>query len=91
MPAMQPKTFNKIAERLFKEQDRVDSIISGEALAAVRREHARERSIQIDEKTVLVIAVSYDGIWLTREHQSHIGIGCVIDVLTGLVIEILMC
>ncbi|KAK3791363.1 hypothetical protein RRG08_012545 [Elysia crispata] len=72
MPALRPKTFNKIAERLFKEQDGVYSIVLGE--------------IQ-DEEMVLDMAISCDGTWLTTGHQSHIGIGFVIDVLTGLAID----
>ncbi|GBN67411.1 hypothetical protein AVEN_253386-1 [Araneus ventricosus] len=33
------------------------------------------------------IAVSFDGTWLTRGHTSQIGVGCVIDILTGYVID----
>ncbi|GFO40999.1 hypothetical protein PoB_006750400 [Plakobranchus ocellatus] len=88
--SLHPKTFNKIADRLFKEQDRVDRIVFEETVAKVRQQHARDRGIDIDEDTILDIAVSYDGTWLTRGHQSHIGIGCVIDVLTGLVIDCLV-
>ncbi|GFO34286.1 ino80 complex subunit c [Plakobranchus ocellatus] len=33
MPALHPKTFNKIADRLFKEQDRVDRIVFEETVA----------------------------------------------------------
>ncbi|GBL81937.1 hypothetical protein AVEN_50525-1 [Araneus ventricosus] len=33
------------------------------------------------------IAVTFDGTWLTRGHTSQIGIGCVIDMLTGYVID----
>lgn len=33
------------------------------------------------------IAVTFDGTWLTRGHTSQIGIGCVIDMLTGYVVD----
>lgn len=33
------------------------------------------------------ITVVYDGTWLTRGHSSHIGVGCVIEFYTGLVID----
>ncbi|GBN45283.1 hypothetical protein AVEN_167517-1 [Araneus ventricosus] len=36
---------------------------------------------------IVDIGVSYDGSWLTRGHTSNIGIGCVIDLLTGFVID----
>ncbi|GFO07745.1 hypothetical protein PoB_003425000 [Plakobranchus ocellatus] len=87
MSALHPKTFNKIADRLFKEQDRVSSIVFEETVAKVRQEHARRCGIDIDGEMVLDIAVNYDGIWLKRGHQSHIGIGWVIDLLTGLMID----
>ncbi|GFS94289.1 uncharacterized protein TNCV_2013651 [Trichonephila clavipes] len=31
------------------------------------------------------IDVTFDGTWLTRGHSSQIGVGCVIDLLTGFV------
>ncbi len=40
-----------------------------------------------DEQGVLDIAVSYDGTWQKRGHSSHNGIGCVIDLITGLPID----
>ncbi|KAJ4442731.1 hypothetical protein ANN_04322 [Periplaneta americana] len=36
---------------------------------------------------ILDIGVSYDGTWLTRGHSSMYGVGCVIDILTGYVID----
>ncbi|GFN81046.1 hypothetical protein PoB_000755200 [Plakobranchus ocellatus] len=50
-------------------------------------EHAREKGIELMEDTVLEICVSYDGTWMKRGHTSRIGIGCVIDVMTGLVLD----
>ncbi|CAN7999310.1 unnamed protein product [Ixodes hexagonus] len=33
------------------------------------------------------IAVSYDGSWMTRGHSSHFGVGTVIELFTGFVID----
>lgn len=33
------------------------------------------------------IAVSYDGSWMTRGHSSHIGVGTVIELFTGLCLD----
>lgn len=33
------------------------------------------------------IAVSYDGSWMTRGHSSHIGVGTVIELISGLVLD----
>ncbi|GFW54022.1 uncharacterized protein TNCV_3828301 [Trichonephila clavipes] len=43
----------------------------------------------VNMRIVQDIGVSYDGSWLTRGHTSNIGIGvgCVIDLLTGFVID----
>ncbi|GFU50996.1 uncharacterized protein TNCV_4461891 [Trichonephila clavipes] len=40
-----------------------------------------------NDKDIVDIGVSYDGSWLTRGHTSNIGVGCVIDLLTGFVID----
>ncbi|GFR91290.1 hypothetical protein ElyMa_002588900 [Elysia marginata] len=40
-----------------------------------------------NEHGCMEIAASFDGSWLTRGHKSLIGIGCVVDVLTGLVLD----
>lgn len=33
------------------------------------------------------IDVIYDGTWMTRGHTSHIGVGCVIELYSGLVLD----
>ncbi|GFV12089.1 uncharacterized protein TNCV_4736621 [Trichonephila clavipes] len=33
------------------------------------------------------LSVSFDGTWLTRGHASLIGVGCVIDMLPGYVVD----
>lgn len=33
------------------------------------------------------IAVSYDGSWMTRGHSSHVGVGTVIELFSGLVLD----
>ncbi|KAG0420407.1 hypothetical protein HPB47_003510, partial [Ixodes persulcatus] len=33
------------------------------------------------------IDVMYDGTWLTRGHNSHAGVGCLIELYTGLVLD----
>ena len=43
--------------------------------------------LQPDTDGCLPIAVSFNDFWLTRGHKSLIGIGAVIDILTGLVMD----
>ena len=49
--------------------------------------HAKHLGLQLSEDDLLDIAVSFDGTWLTRGHTSHIGVGCVVDLLTGMCID----
>ena len=48
------------------------------------REQGKEKNSDDD---VVDIAVSYDGSWHKRGHTSLYGIGCVIDLLTGYVLD----
>ena len=44
-----------------------------------------------DDQGILDIDVSFDGSWLTRGYQSHIGVGAVIDAYTGFVVDFHVC
>ncbi|GFV70690.1 uncharacterized protein TNCV_2022541 [Trichonephila clavipes] len=50
-------------------------------------QNAYSKLDQNGSNTITDIAVSFDGIWLTRGHTSQIGVGCVADTLTGYVID----
>lgn len=52
----------------------------------VRKTHA-DLGESAREDEIMNITVSYDGTWHTRGHSSNYGIGIVIDVLTGLVLD----
>ena len=45
-----------------------------------------DSSIEADD--TIDLTVSYDGSWMTHGHKSQYEIGCVIDVMTGLVIDL---
>ncbi|CAN8008567.1 unnamed protein product [Ixodes pacificus] len=36
------------------------------------------------------IDVVFDGTWLTRGHNSHVSVGCIIEMYTGLVIDLMV-
>jgi hypothetical protein len=40
-----------------------------------------------DDAELVNLAVSFDGTWMTRGHRSHIGVGFVIDCVTGFVVD----
>ncbi|GFX55969.1 uncharacterized protein TNCV_2164461 [Trichonephila clavipes] len=46
-----------------------------------------KKAYNAENSGVTNIAVSFDGTWLTRRHTSQIGVGCVIDMLTGYVVD----
>ena len=55
--------------------------------AQIMRRVYKEHDPSIDEFGVMDLMVSFDGSWMTRGHRSMYGIGCVVEVVTGLVID----
>ena len=85
MGGLHSKTFNSISDRLKQKLVygiAYDALV--EAHENVRREH---EEIYGESNGHLQLAVSYDGSWKTRGFHSLFGIGFVIEVLTGLVID----
>ena len=39
------------------------------------------------DEGLLEVAVSYNGTWMTRRHRSHVGVGFVMDVERGFVLD----
>ena len=57
-----------------------------EAAQVVRKAH-KELDPSIDENGIIDITVSYDGTWMTRGFKLMYGAGCVVDIITGLVLD----
>ncbi|GBN06205.1 hypothetical protein AVEN_71656-1 [Araneus ventricosus] len=53
----------------------------------IRQEHNELASPSDQNNEIIDITVSYDGTWQKRGHRSLYGIGIVVDILTGLVID----
>ncbi|GFT56110.1 uncharacterized protein TNCV_4625941 [Trichonephila clavipes] len=51
------------------------------------RKNVRKTYGSKNDKDIVDIGVSCDGSWLTRGHTSNIRVGCVIDLLTGFVLD----
>jgi len=81
---MHHKTFHAKADKLYNKLDDLEIIISGEAVQQVRASHAQQTNITLTDDDVLDISTSYHGSWLTRGHTSNIGVGSMVDLLTGL-------
>ncbi|GFX75719.1 uncharacterized protein TNCV_2082301 [Trichonephila clavipes] len=59
-------------------------------LAENSKNRWQKSSKTVDEKTVIEIidvSVSYDGTWQKRGHTSNLGLGIIIDILSGLVLD----
>ncbi|GFV28927.1 uncharacterized protein TNCV_4540231 [Trichonephila clavipes] len=73
-------TYGKCARRL----DNAYTLASENIFAEIHREikNVYENGAEITD-----LSVSFDGTWPTRGHTSLIGVGCVIDMLTGYVVD----
>ena len=50
----------------------------------------REIDPTLAEDAVIDLVLSFDGSWMTRGHKSANGIGCVIDTVTGLCMDMVV-
>ena len=81
------KTFHHKASYLYKQLDQPEQWVLSHTVQFVCKVHAEHFGISLSDDDVLDISVSFDGTWLTRGHSSHIGVGCVVDLLTGMCVD----
>ena len=82
---MHHSSYNKHMLALSEANKEVVTRLMDDAAVTIRRAY-RDLDPSISEGDVIDLTVSYDGSWMTRAHKSLYGIGCVVDVVTGLVI-----
>ncbi|GFS86238.1 uncharacterized protein TNCV_661091 [Trichonephila clavipes] len=87
MNAMDKKSFSKHIKILSEENSEMKHQILEVARNIVRKQHLDLNDEEKKETGVLDISVSFDGSWQKRGYKSLYGIGVVIDLLTGLVID----
>lgn len=80
--AMDKKTFSKCMHMLYEEKQNFKEDVLEMARNIVRSSHEDQT-----DGNIYNITVSYDGTWQKRGHTSLYGIGFVIDILTGLVVD----
>ncbi|GFW44034.1 uncharacterized protein TNCV_997991 [Trichonephila clavipes] len=73
-------TYGKCARRL----DNACTLASENIFAEIHREI---KNVYENGAEIADLSVSFDGTWLTRGQTSLIGVGCVIDMLTGYVVD----
>ncbi|GFU33887.1 uncharacterized protein TNCV_615141 [Trichonephila clavipes] len=74
------RTFNTYKEKLCKSLVRSTE----KSLNHVR---SQVKSVYQSNSVITDVDVTFDGTWLIREHPFQIGVGCVIDLLTGFVMD----
>ena len=86
-PVMKPLThtsFTKHAHVVCDANKVIVTRMLDNAAAVVRRVYRDKDPSIIEDDTI----VSFNGSWMTRGYNSQYGIGCVVEVLTGLVIDL---
>lgn len=78
---------NKTWQSYVKTKLTPAAVRASEKLTAECARSVRELYAELDLGNPGNIAVSYDGSWMTRGHSSHIGVGTVIELFTGLVLD----
>ncbi|KAJ4438160.1 hypothetical protein ANN_14099 [Periplaneta americana] len=86
MAGLSSPSFNSHLIKQTEENKLVRQHVLRNAHSAVRRAHMEVDS-SISDSDVINIGVSYDGTWMKRGHTSKYGLGLVIDILTGLVLD----
>lgn len=86
---MKPMAHTSYDSILLKVQRGTET--STQELLVKARQEVKKAHIEVnpllEETTVIDIAVSYDGSWHKRGHSSAYMVGCVVDILTGFVID----
>ncbi|GFT90842.1 uncharacterized protein TNCV_336101 [Trichonephila clavipes] len=81
-----PKNICQMHAQLIREKQRGE-----EKMLEMSRQAAREAHVKADaslkNQEIIDVSVSYDGTWQKRGHTSNLGLGIIIDILSGLVLD----
>lgn len=84
MPVYSSKTFRSAVQKIeFANKEAFDTIMKN-VRQTVKNAYTQSETVCNE---VTDISVSFDGSWLTRGHSSLVGVGCVIDILTGYAVD----
>ncbi|XP_048243127.1 uncharacterized protein LOC125376009 [Haliotis rufescens] len=85
MEGLHPKTFQHKQNILSQVVVENTEEVLTQSVEIIKHAYGEQQTVSND--VPLDITVSYDGSWQKRGHTSNYGVGAVIDVLTGLVID----
>ncbi|GFU84609.1 uncharacterized protein TNCV_1686621 [Trichonephila clavipes] len=86
MPTMDRKTFAKCMHNLSVKNKEVKKKMLEMSRQAAREAHVKVVASLKNQK-IIDVSVSYDGTWQKRGHTSNLGLGIIIDILSGLVLD----
>lgn len=86
IPAMDKKTFSDCMDTLSKSSKDTKENVLKVAWDIIKERYNAEKPENV-RKDCIDLCVSFDGTWHKRGHTSLYGIGVVIDMLTGLVVD----
>ena len=87
MEPLQHKSYSRHVKAVTAANMTVVSSLFDDAANTVRQTYL-DRDASITDDSILDLTVTFDGSWMKRGHNSLYGIGCVVDVETGLVLDL---
>ena len=87
MPSMHHKSHSRHMDVITRVVPTIKANILEQARQKVREYYELSDTDVIGEDGVLNLGVSYDGSWAKRGHTSKIGVGAIIEIMTGLVVD----
>lgn len=87
MPPISAHFYNNHCNILFREMESHYKDLMKTCHESIEEYYVSRGLDERDSQGNLHIEVSFDGTWMTRGHRSHIGIGFVIEVYTGLIVD----
>ena len=86
MSCMSSSNFNCHLKNITSESRVVREEVLSDARKVVRQAHI-DLNPELAAQEIIDITVSFDGTWHKRGHTSLYGIGVVVDILTGIVLD----
>lgn len=86
MKMLNKQSFHEQTKYLYKAAKASGTMCVSKARQRVRK-HYMEQNPEISNDSFIDLAVSFDGTWHKRGHTSNYGVGCIIEIETGLVID----
>ena len=85
--AMTNKTYASHVKVVASASMVATSSLLDDVVEVVRSTYSERELSTPTEERIIDLAVSFDGTWMTRGHKSKYGLGCIVEIETGLVLD----